>query len=87
MRSTTIIAVAALAATVAAADAEPQTQTLYNERGQVTGQATTRGNTTTFSNERGEQTGRAERRGDGTTNFYDSAGRLIGTSRSGSPGR
>jgi YD repeat-containing protein len=81
MMTRTIIAVAALAATVAAADAEPQMRTFYNTRGQVTGQATTRGNTTTFSNEKGQQTGRADRRPDGSTNYYDERGRMIGSSR------
>jgi hypothetical protein len=45
------------------------------------GTATTRGDTTTFSNDKGQVTGRAERRGDGVTNFYDSAGRIIGSSK------
>jgi YD repeat-containing protein len=61
--------------------AEERTRTLYNDKGQVTGQATTRGSTTTFSNERGQSVGRAERRPDGTTNFYDSMGRMIGSSK------
>jgi hypothetical protein len=61
--------------------AEERTRTLYNERGQEVGRATTRGNTTTFSNDRGQVTGRAERRPDGTTNFYDSMGRMIGSSK------
>jgi YD repeat-containing protein len=61
--------------------AEERTRTFYNDKGQVTGQATTRGNTTTFSNDKGQVTGRAERRPDGTTNFYDDKGRIIGTSR------
>ncbi len=63
------------------AQAEERTQTFRNERGQVTGQATTRGNTTTFSNEKGQQTGRADRRPDGSTNYYDERGRMIGSSR------
>jgi YD repeat-containing protein len=61
------------------ASAETQ-RTFYNDKGQVTGQATTRGNTTTFSNDRGQATGRAERRSDGVTNFYDDKGRMIGSS-------
>jgi len=61
--------------------AEERTRTLYNDKGQVTGTGTTRGNTTTFSNERGQSVGRAERRPDGTTNFYDSMGRMIGSSK------
>jgi hypothetical protein len=61
--------------------AEPQTRTFYNDKGQVTGTATTRGNTTMFSNDKGQVTGRAERRTDGTTNFYDEKGRMIGSSK------
>jgi hypothetical protein len=61
--------------------AEERTRTLYNDKGQVTGQATTRGNATTFSNDRGQQTGRAERRGDGTVIYFDAMGRQIGTAR------
>ena len=61
--------------------AEERTRTLYNDKGQLTGTATTRGNTTTFSNERGQSVGRAERRDDVVTNFYDSMGRIIGTSK------
>ena len=53
---------------------------IYNTRGQVTGQATTRGDTTTFSNEKGQVTGRAERRGS-TTNFFNEKGQMIGSSR------
>jgi hypothetical protein len=63
------------------ASAETQLQTFRDDKGRVTGQATTRGNTTTFSNERGQQTGRAERRGDGSTIFYDAQGRMLGTSK------
>jgi hypothetical protein len=63
--------------------AEPLT-VFKNDRGQVTAYGERRGNTTTFSNERGQSVGRAERRPDGTTNFYDSMGRIIGTSRAGS---
>jgi YD repeat-containing protein len=61
--------------------AEERTRMLYNDKGQVTGQATTRGNTTTFSNHKGQVTGRAERSRDGTANFYDSMGRMIGSSK------
>jgi len=60
--------------------AEPGT-TFKNDKGQVTGYATTRGNVTTFSNERGQQTGRAQRRPEGSTNYYDDKGRIIGTSK------
>jgi hypothetical protein len=63
------------------ATAQPQTRTFYNDRGQITGTATTRGNVTVFSNQKGQQTGRAERRGDATTNFYNNRGQMIGTSR------
>jgi hypothetical protein len=60
--------------------AETQTRTFHNDKGQVTGRATTRGDTTTFSNERGQVTGRAERRGN-TTNFFNERGQMIGSSR------
>jgi hypothetical protein len=56
-----------------------ESRTFRNERGQVTGQATTRGDTTTYSNEKGQITGRAERRGN-TTNFFNEKGQ-IGSSR------
>ena len=51
------------------------------ERGQEIGRSTTHGNTTTFQNSRGQNTGRAERRPDGSTNFFDSMGRMRGSSR------
>jgi hypothetical protein len=63
------------------ASAETQTRTFFNSKGQEVGRSVTHGKATTFSNERGQNTGRAERRPDGTTNFYDSAGRLVGRSR------
>jgi hypothetical protein len=84
------LAAALAIASPARAYAEPQTRTLYNDKGQETGRATTRDNTTTFSNEKGQVTGRAERRNDGVTNYYDNMGRMIGTSKGawgGSPGR
>jgi hypothetical protein len=76
----------ALAATLAVASharayAEPQTRTLYNERGQEVGRSTMRGNTTTHKDAMGREVGRSERRGDGTTNYYDEKGRKIGSSR------
>jgi hypothetical protein len=66
---------------VVRASAEPQTRTFYNDKGQVTGTATTRRNTTMFENERGQEIGRAERRPDGSTIYFDDRGRIIGTSR------
>jgi hypothetical protein len=48
-----------------------ESRTFRNDRGQVTGQATTRG----------QQTGHADRRPDGSTNYYDERGRMIGSSR------
>jgi hypothetical protein len=65
---------------ITTASAEPLT-TFRNDKGQVTGYSEWRGNTTTFSNERGQSTGRAERQRDGTTIFYDSMGRMIGSSK------
>jgi hypothetical protein len=62
------------------ARAETQLRTFYNDKGQVIGQATTRGNTTTFSNDKGQSVGRAERHGD-TTTFYNEKGQITGTSR------
>jgi hypothetical protein len=76
-----VIAIVLIVTLVSPVRAEPQTRTFYNDRGQVTGRATTRGDTTTFSNERGQQTGRADRRPDGSTNFYDERGRMVGSSR------
>jgi hypothetical protein len=60
--------------------AEPQTRTFYNEKGQVTGRATTRGDTTTFRDSLGRETARAERRGN-ATNFFNEKGQMIGSSR------
>jgi YD repeat-containing protein len=82
----TLVAVVAVAlATLAMAShvrayAEPQTRTFYNDRGQETGRATTRGNATNLYNEKGQEVGRSERRGN-TTNFYNERGQIIGTSR------
>jgi hypothetical protein len=76
----TMITAIALGLLISTASAEPAT-TFRNSKGQVTGYGVTRGNTTTFSNDRGQVTGRAERRPDGTTNFYDSMGRMIGSSK------
>jgi hypothetical protein len=70
----------ALGLLISRASAEPVAK-FHNSKGQVMGCGVTRGNTTTFSNERGQATGRAERRPDGTTNFYDSMGRMIGSSK------
>ena len=61
--------------------AEDRSQTFSNSKGQEIGRSVTRGNTTTFSNSLGQQTGRAERRPDGSTNFFDSMGRMRGSSR------
>jgi hypothetical protein len=60
--------------------AEPVT-TFRDNMGRVQGYATKHGNTTTYEDRMGQQTGRAERRPDGTTNFYDSMGRMIGSSK------
>jgi hypothetical protein len=69
---------------VVRASAEPQRRSFFNDKGQEVGRSTTRGNTTTIQDYMGREVGRTERRPDGTTNFYDSAGRIIGTSRAGS---
>src|SRR5262249_26859178 len=75
-----IVLAQALLILIGHVNAEPQTRTFYNDRGQVTGQATTRGNTTTFSNDKGQSVGRSERRGDATY-YYNDKGQMIGTSR------
>jgi hypothetical protein len=43
---------AAVLVLILPAAAEPQTRTFYNEKGQQTGRATTRGNTTTWDLQR-----------------------------------
>jgi hypothetical protein len=63
------------------ASAETQLQTFRDDKGRITGQATTRGSSTTFQDAQGRETGRAERRPDGVTNYYDAKGRVIGSSR------
>jgi hypothetical protein len=78
--TTTRFTFVALVALITTASAEPLT-TFRNDKGQVTGYSERRGNTTTFSNSLGQQTGRAERQRDGTTIFYDSAGRMVGSSK------
>jgi YD repeat-containing protein len=72
----TIAAVLALLA--GAAGAEPSTL-FYNERGQITGSASTSGKVTTFRDRQGRMSGTAERMGDGSTMFRDGRGRLIGS--------
>jgi hypothetical protein len=69
------------------ASAETQLQTFRDDKGRITGQATTRGNTTTFENSRGQNTGRAERHPDGTIIFFDDKGRMIGSSSGSGIGR
>jgi hypothetical protein len=56
-------------------------RSFFNDKGQEVGRSTTRGNTTTIQDNMGREVGRTERRPDGTTNFYDSAGRMIGSSK------
>jgi YD repeat-containing protein len=58
--------------------AEP-TQLFYNERGQITGSASTSANVTTFRDRSGRMTGTAERQRDGTTLFRDGQGRMTGS--------
>jgi hypothetical protein len=77
----TLVALALLAPGNDAA-AQPLT-TFRNDRGQVTGYATTRGNVTTFTNPFGQQTGRAERSRDGTVRFFNERGQQTGTTRTG----
>jgi hypothetical protein len=63
-----------------AANAEPVT-TFKNDRGQVTGQGTTRGNVTTFEDNMGRDIGRAERGRDGTIRFFNEKGQSVGSAR------
>jgi YD repeat-containing protein len=55
-----------------AAAAEP-TQLFYNERGQITGSASTSGNVTTFRDRTGKMTGTAERNWQANQIRYQSA--------------
>jgi hypothetical protein len=75
-----LAAIALLAATIAAAGAEPLT-TFRNSQGQIVGYGERRGNTTIFTNPSGQQTGRAERQRDGMTIFYDANGQQVGTAK------
>jgi|SRR5262249_26501121 len=72
MRAITLAAVLALlmGPTVA------QQQTYRNERGQITGTASTSGSITTY---RDAQGGTAERQHDGSVQYRDAMGRLIGS--------
>src|SRR5262245_45249623 len=60
------------------ARAEPSTL-FYNERGQITGSASTSGNVTTFRDRQGRMSGTAERTSNGTTIFRDGQGKLTGS--------
>jgi YD repeat-containing protein len=75
MRTITLAAVLALLAGPALA----QQQTYRNERGQITGTASTSGNVTTFRDRSGRMTGTAERQRDGSVQYRDAMGRLTGS--------
>ena len=75
MRTITLAAVLALLAGPAVA----QQQTYRNERGQITGTASTSGNVTTFRDRSGRMTGTAERQRDGSVQYRDAMGRLTGS--------
>jgi YD repeat-containing protein len=51
----------------------------YNERGQITGSASTSGNVTTFRDRQGRISGTAERQRDGSMQYRDAMGRLTGS--------
>jgi len=74
MRTITIAAVLALLAGPAVA----QQQTYRNERGQITGTASTSGSITTVRDRSGRMTGTAERQRDGSVQYRDAWGRLTG---------
>jgi hypothetical protein len=63
------------------ARAEPQSRTLYDDKGREIGRSITRGGSTTFKDEKGREIGRSDRRPDGTTTYRDEKGRIIGSSR------
>jgi len=75
MRTITLAAVLALLAGPAVA----QQQTFRNERGQITGTASSGGNVTTFRDGSGRMTGTAERMRDGSAQYRDAMGRLTGS--------
>ena len=66
-------------ALLAGAAAAESTQLFYNERGQITGSASARGNVTTFRDRTGKMTGTAERQRDGSVQYRDGMGRLTGS--------
>jgi hypothetical protein len=72
MRTITLAAVLALLVGPAVA----QQQAYRNERGQITGTASTSGNVTTFRDRSGRMTGTAERQRDGSVQYRDAMGRL-----------
>jgi YD repeat-containing protein len=76
MRTITLAAVLAL---LLAGPALAQQQTFRNERGQITGTASTSGNVTTFRDRSGRLTGSAERMRDGSVQYRDAMGRMTGS--------
>ena len=75
MRTITLAAVLALLAGPAVAEQ----QTFRNERGQITGTASTSGNVTTFRDRSGRLTGTTERQRDGSVQYRDAMDRLTGS--------
>jgi len=69
----------AVALALLAGPAVAQQQTFRNERGQITGTASTSGNVTTFRDRSGRITGTAERMRDGSVQYRDAMGRLTGS--------
>ena len=51
----------------------------YNERGQITGSASSSGNTTTFRDRQGRMSGTATRDANGTVTYRDGSGRMTGS--------
>ena len=64
----------AVALALLAGPAVAQQQTFRNERGQITGTASTSGNVTTFRDRSGRITGTAERMRDGSVQYRDAMG-------------
>ena len=59
--------------------AGPDVAQQQNERGQITGTASTSGNVTTFRDRSGRMTGTAEGQRDGSVQYRDAMGRLTGS--------
>jgi YD repeat-containing protein len=68
-----------LLAVLLAGPALAQKTTIINDRGQLTGTASTSGNTTTYRDWAGREIGSAQRQPDGRVQYRDRMGRELGT--------